>query len=117
MTAIISILDARLGKDPVIKSVGTTELCEFSVATDEGFGDKKITTWLECKVWGARAKTAAEYLKKGDKIALSGRYSCRTYDKKDGTQGYSNEVNVTEFTLPARKNEAKQEAAAEGETW
>ena len=106
MTAIITVLDARLSKDPVTKTVGTTELTEFSIATDEGFGDKKVTTWLDCKVWGARAKTAAEYLKKGDKIAVSGRYSCRTYETRDGGKGYSNEINVTEFTLPQRTSEA-----------
>jgi single-stranded DNA-binding protein len=46
-----------------------------------------------------------KYLSKGSKITVSGRGKLRTYDKKDGTQGQSLELDVQDFTLPAKQQE------------
>jgi len=89
----------NIGRDPEIKDVGSTRVCNFSLATKTGKDD---TTWINCQAWGKRADAAMRYLKKGSAITVAGRGKMRTYDKKDGSQGQSLEMDVNDFTLPLR---------------
>ena len=94
----------NLGRDPELKKVGDNELAEFSIAARTG---KDETTWLKCAVWGKRANTVMEYIKKGDQISVSGSGKLVEYEKKDGSNGASVEVRVNDFTLPSKsKSEA-----------
>jgi len=55
----------RIGRDPELKQVGENDLLSFSLASDTGFGDNKKTIWLDCSIWGKRAKSFQPHLKKG----------------------------------------------------
>ena len=90
----------NLGKDPELKNVGQNQVASFSLAVRTG---KDETTWLNCAVWGKRAQTAAEYLRKGAKITIAGQAKLRSYTTQDGTEKQSLDVNVTDFSLPARE--------------
>jgi single-strand DNA-binding protein len=92
----------NLGKDPELNQVGDKQVANFSIAVNHG---KEETTWIGCSLWGPRASTFMQYVKKGSKIAVTGRGKLRTYDKKDGTQGQSLELDVNDFTLPVRQQE------------
>ncbi len=54
----------------------------FSVAVDDGFGDRKTTLYFECSLWGKRGDTLAPMLKKGTKVAVSGEFSTRIHEGK-----------------------------------
>lgn len=85
----------RLGNDPELKDVGSTQVLEFTVANNTGFGDKKTTNWFRCAYWGARAVSVQQYLSKGKQIFITGELTIRKYDKKDGSgEGYSHDINV-----------------------
>ena len=90
----------NLGRDPELKEVGSTQVASFSIAARTG---KDETTWIDCSVWGKRADTVMEYLHKGDRITVCGSAKVRIYDKKDGSEGKSLELNVSDFTLPPKK--------------
>lgn len=92
----------NLGKDPELKNVGQNQVASFSLAVRTG---KDETTWMNCAVWGKRAQTAAEYLRKGAKITIAGQGKLESYIK-DGVEKHSLKVNVTDFTLPARESNA-----------
>jgi single-strand DNA-binding protein len=92
----------NLGRDPELKEVGSSQVANFSIAATTG---KDETTWINCQVWGKRSDVVMKYLSKGSKITVSGRGKLRTYDKKDGTQGQSLELDVQDFTLPAKQQE------------
>lgn len=89
----------NLGKDPELKNVGQNQVASFSLAARTG---KDETTWMSCAVWGKRAQTAAEYLRKGAKITIAGQGKLESYTK-DGVEKQILKVNVTDFTLPARE--------------
>lgn len=89
----------NIGRDPELKDLGNSQVCSFSLAASTG---KDQTTWINCQVWGKRGDVAMQYLKKGSTITVSGRGKLRTYDKKDGSQGQSLEMDVNDFTLPPR---------------
>jgi len=101
----------RLGRDHEIKALPNgTALCEFAVAFDSGFGDRKVSTWVLCKIWGKRAEGGLPpYLVKGQQVAISGELTNRTYDKKDGTKGYSLELNVNTIDLIGGKQDAQSQ--------
>jgi single-strand DNA-binding protein len=90
----------NLGKDPELKDFSGNQVANFSIGTRTG---KDETTWINCSVWGKRAETVMQYLHKGDKITVAGSGKLRGYQKKDGTEGQSLELNVSDFTLPARE--------------
>jgi single-strand DNA-binding protein len=96
----------NLGNDPEVKYLESgNQVANFSLAVRTG---KDETTWLNCAVWGKRAQTAAEYLRKGAKITIIGQGKLRSYTTQDGTEKQSLDVNVTDFTLPARESNAME---------
>lgn len=90
----------NLGKDPELKDLGGNQVANFSIAARTG---KDETTWINCTVWGKRAETVMQYLHKGDKITVAGSGKVRTYQTKDGSEAKSLELNVSDFTLPAKE--------------
>ena len=46
------------------------------------------------------------YLHKGDRVTVVGSGRIRTFDKKDGSEGKSLELNVSDFTLPAKTDKS-----------
>ena len=90
----------NLGRDPELKQTNNnSQVANFSIAARTG---KDETTWIDCSVWGKRADTVMEYLHKGDRVTVVGSGRIRTFDKKDGSEGKSLELNVSDFTLPAK---------------
>ena len=90
----------NLGKDPEAFQAGATPAARFSLAVRTG---KDETTWLNCVVFGVRSGTVLDYFKKGSKVAVTGKAAQKFFDKKDGTQGSSIELNISDFTLPERQ--------------
>ena len=86
-------------------------IASFSFALNSGFGDKQITTWLNCSVWGKRAETLAPMLLKGTKIGISGELTNRPYTAKDGTEKTSLDVRVNDVTLLGSKGDASARPA------
>lgn len=114
--------DAELSYTPAGKAV-----MKFSVALSSGYGDKKITTWIRCSLWGQRGESLAPHITKGSMVAVTGELSNRPWTDKDGAQKYSLELNVNDVTLlggkpsegsaapkPLSKPQPKQQPAAGG---
>lgn len=92
----------NVGRDAELKEVNDTQVASFSLAVSTG---RDETLWINCAVWGKRASTAAEYLKKGSKITVVGSGKMREFQKKDGSTGSSVECAVQQFTLPPREKQ------------
>jgi single-strand DNA-binding protein len=78
----------RLTKDAVVKTVGSnsTQLAEFDIANNTGFGEYTKTNYITCTFWGKRAVSVAPYLKKGTQAAVTGEVSTQTWTGKDGQE-------------------------------
>ncbi len=87
----------RLGRDSEKKELGDNTVLNFSLASDVGYGDKKSTLWVNCAVWGKRAETLAQYLKKGTSATVVGQLSQRAYTDKEGAEKLSLELRVNEI--------------------
>ena len=56
----------------------------FTLAVDDGYGDKKTTSFFRCSIFGKRAETLEKYVKKGMKILVSGRPKQDSWEDKEG---------------------------------
>ena len=74
-------------------------LLSFNFALNSGFGDKQVTTWLRCTLFGKSAEILAPMLLKGTKIGITGEIANRKWVDKDGAEKYSLECNVRDITL------------------
>ena len=102
----------RLVADPQpVKSVGSSQVLNFRVASDVGFGDRKTTLWLSCAVWGKRAESLSNVLAKGQFVCVSGELSQREYEK-DGQSRTSLELRVAELDLGPKQGDAPSQTAA-----
>ena len=73
----------RIGKDAETRNTqGGDQVTGFTVAVDEGFGDKKRTIWFDVSQWGKRGAAVAPYLKKGSSVTVTGDLSTREYEGK-----------------------------------
>lgn len=110
MSNSISFL-GRLGRDPELKQVGQNDLLEFTVANDVGFGDRKVTNWFRCTVWGKRATSLQNHLSKGSQVFIVGELTAREFEKKDGAKGFSVEVRVDKLDFAGGRGEGEQQSA------
>jgi|TARA_R110000796_G_scaffold194958_1_gene311350 single-strand DNA-binding protein len=61
----------RLTRDAEVKTFEKGSIVSFSVAVDDGYGDKKTTIYFDCSYFRT---SVAQYLKKGTPICVSGEF-------------------------------------------
>lgn len=93
---------------------GGDSIVSFSVAVKSGFGDKAVTTWVRCTMFGKRGESVLPYLNKGQLVGVSGEFSAREWDDKEGQKRTSVEVRVNDLTLLG-KSEREQTQPARNE--
>jgi single-strand DNA-binding protein len=79
-------------------------ITSFSVALTSGYGEKKLTTWINCSMFGKRGESVAQYIKKGTQVAVSGEFAARPYQTKEGVEKLSLECRVNDLTLLGSKD-------------
>lgn len=100
-----------VGKDAELRyTSGGDAICQFSFALTSGYGDKQVTTWLNCNLWGKRAETLAPMLLKGTKVGITGELTNRPYTDKQGVEKHSLEVRVSDVTLLSKKDASTSSA-------
>lgn len=93
-----------IGKDAELRYTPSGDaICQFSFALTSGYGDKQVTTWLNCNLWGKRAETLAPMLLKGTRVGITGELTNRPYTDKQGVEKHSLEVRVSDVTLLGKK--------------
>ena len=92
---------------------GGDSIVSFSVAVKSGFGDKAVTTWVRCTMFGKRGESVLPYLNKGQLVGVSGEFSAREWDDKEGQKRTSVEVRVNDLTLLGKSDREHQPARSE----
>jgi len=82
----------------------------FSLATREGFKNKdgewiNTTSWHRIVLWNDNAKKAAELVKKGSRVSLSGKLNYRTYETDKGDKRLIVEIVTSVFEVLPKVNE------------
>jgi single-strand DNA-binding protein len=117
-------LIGRLGKDPELKEFPNGgKVCNVTIATSERWTDKNSGEQREATEWhnlvfnGKLADLAAQYLKKGDAVSVTGKIKTRSWAGDDGQTRYRTEIACYElqFLSNGRNNEAAQQAQIDAE--
>jgi single-strand DNA-binding protein len=101
-------LIGRLGKDPEVKTFGSSQKASFSIATTDSYKNQKgekveDTQWHNIVIWGKQAEVAGKYLKKGAEVAVEGKLIHRAYETDKGEKKYVTEINVNDFLMLGSK--------------
>lgn len=72
----------RVGRDAEVKEAAGSKVCSFSVACDQGYGDRKSTNWIRVSIWGSRGDKLAPMISKGQRVAVRGSLETREKDGK-----------------------------------
>lgn len=95
------ILIGRLTRDPEVRySQGDkpTAVARYSLAVPRKFkrDGEQDCDFINCLAFGGGGEFAEKYLRKGMKIAITGRIQTGSYTNKDGVKVYTTEVVVEE---------------------
>lgn len=93
------ILIGRLSKDPEVRVAnGDNYVARYSLAVDRKFkrDGEQTADFINCVVFGKSAEFVDKYLRKGTKIAVTGRIQTGSYKNKDGQTVYTTDVVVEE---------------------
>ena len=108
------ILMGRLTRDPEVRyTTGDNQMAiaRYTLAVDRRFSrggnnDGNNADFIPCVVFGKSAEFTERYLKKGTKIAVTGRIQTGSYTNRDGVKVYTTEVVVEDQEFAESKNAA-----------
>ena len=103
------VIAGNIGKDAEIRTAGQNKVTGWSVGVDDGWGDNKKTIWFDCNWWGQRGEKVAQYIRKGDKITVSGEMSTREHEGKTYIT-----VNVNDVKLQGGNSNSGQSQQSQG---
>ena len=97
----------RAGRDPEIRYFESGSMvAEFSIAVDGWKRDSK-PLWLNLKIWGKTADVAANYVRRGSMIAVSGQLESESWtDRGSGEEKSKIVLSVKELTLLDSKRDS-----------
>lgn len=87
MSEVTELHCARLGQAPELKTLGGKEVVEFSVAVNEGYGDKKETRWYSVT---SGNKKLVDLIDKGCLVYVRGRLKTKQVGDKTYRNLYTN---------------------------
>jgi single-strand DNA-binding protein len=104
-------LIGNLTKDPEARTTTTgKKMITFSIAVNDGkdSNGQELVQYFTIKGWDRQAEIVEQYVKKGHKVAVTGKIVNRKWDKPDGTTGYTTEISMMEVELLTSRNEAER---------
>ena len=106
-------LIGNLTRDPEISTTtGGISVCRMSIAVGRRFTNAeggRETDFFNVTAWRGTADNCAKFLKKGNKIAVSGSIQTRNYERPDGTKGFSVDIVADEVEFLSSRNEGSAE--------
>lgn len=108
-------LGGRLAADPEVRFTKDNKaFCTFRFAGDPAWY-KDDPVWCRVTVWGKRAETVGEYLRKGSRAYLKGSLKgIQTFSKKDGSEGFSLEITADDVDFGEKKQSSGQREMRQG---
>lgn len=94
-------LIGRIVRDPEVRysqGENQTAVARYTLAVDRRFKreGEQTADFINCVAFGKNGEFAEKYLRKGVKIAVSGRIQTGSYTNKDGVKVYTTDIVVEE---------------------
>ncbi|MFI6998302.1 single-stranded DNA-binding protein [Nocardia sp. NPDC050175] len=106
---------SNLTADPELRFTKSgTPVANVTVAQNTRVFDRETAQWkdgdavfMRCNIWEFQAEHAAESLRQGMRVVVTGRLKQRSYDTRDGEKRYVTELIVDEIAPSLRYAIAK----------
>ena len=108
------VLMGRLTRDPEVRYTqgeNATAVARYSLAVDRRYkreGDPEAD-FINCVACSKQGEFAEKYLRKGMKIAISGRIQTGSYTDKDGKKVYTTDIVVEEHFFCESKGATQEQ--------
>ena len=107
------VLIGRLAKDvELAKTKSGTSVARTCLAVPRDFKQEgqPEADFINLMAWSKTAELLANYVNKGDQVAIAGRIQVRSYEDKEGKKQYFTEVIVNNIQfLESKKSDLKME--------
>jgi single-strand DNA-binding protein len=109
------------GGDPEVRNTaGGQKVATVSLATSREWKDvagnkQEKTEWHRLVVWGSLAEVVEKYVKKGDKLMVTGSLEYSQWKDKEGQTRYTTEIRVRELVMlgsPEKSPSERQKVGA-----
>lgn len=115
----VVVLMGRLTRDPEVRYSQGNEsmaIARYTLAVDRSYRreGENNTDFIGCVAFGRNAEFAEKYLRKGTKIAITGRIQTGSYVNREGQKVYTTDVVINTQEFAGSRNEA-QEPAQKGQ--
>lgn len=89
----------RLAADPETRNLSDgSPVVSFKIAINEKWKNGERTDWVPIVIFNENlCKIAGTYLKKGSKVAITGKWQTRSWDGQDGKKVYMTECVLQRF--------------------
>lgn len=111
------VISGNISRDPELRSTqGGMEILALGVAVNDRVkgADGEWTdrpNWIDCVMFGTRAKSVSRFLSKGSKVAIEGKLRWSQWER-DGQKRSKIEVIVDEIEFMTSRNDGAPRAAA-----
>ena len=109
-------LIGNLTRDPELTTTTSgISVCRMSIAVSRRFANAdgaRDVDFFNITAWRGTADNCAKFLKKGNKVAVSGSIQTRSYEKTDGTKGFSIDIVADEVEFLSNKNDTGSDVPA-----
>ncbi len=100
-------LVGRLTKDPELRFTATGKaVATFSLAVNRTFSKSDEADFFNIVTWQKTAENCANYLAKGQQVAVLGRLQSRSYENKEGRRVFIVEVVANEVEFLERREKS-----------
>lgn len=107
------MVTGRWVKDLEKNDKSSLVIVKGSLAVDEGFGDKKYTSYLDVIFFGKAAENVHKHSGKGRKVLIEGRLRQERWDGKDGKKNSAVRVYADAIEFLDHKEDSKKETVVE----
>lgn len=88
-------LVGRATRDPESRfTANNHQVCNFTLAVDDGYGDKKTTAFVDVTCWSKTAEAVQQYAVKGQELGVIGSLRQDSWEDKDGNKRSKLYVNA-----------------------
>lgn len=81
-----------------------TQVANFTVCCDSGYGDNKKTEFVRCVAWDKLAKICTDYSRKGQLVMIQGVMQTRKWQDQNGADRYTTEIILREMKILSPKS-------------
>ena len=102
-------IHGNIGRDPELRTVGSSQVLSFSVA-DRAYifskpGTEAYPQWYRVEVWGQQGERLYGHLSKGSEVVVSGQLIQRPYGHEGGP-GVSMDLKASSVTFAGKKGDS-----------